>query len=250
MEKCLAAEIDSLSSAEHGPCHASCEFLARRMNVKTKPGTNPIYEMISQLTKKGVLWQIGFDGRRTWRCLATQYSGNQDKYCAWMQNVRYQPQLRAFLRSQPQLRAALSSSLGQPSAPTETEISVENTDKEEEEERNSSSSAPPPPPIRFALKRKKELQDDSNSSDLSDVRAELPLRENGSLTKVPSAKNGPHDATQRVMMNRELLNKIAKEPKYQDLNVRAEACKFKEHCRKHGNPDTEVRFRRWLDRIN
>jgi hypothetical protein len=248
MERDLLAEIDSLSSAEHGPCHASREFLAKRLH--TTPGV--IRTMLSELMGKGFIWQLGFDGRSAWRCVAPKYSGNQDKYCAWMQNVRCQPQLTAYLRGQPGLTAEVNPGLPHRSTLVDPEISVENTDKEEEE-RNSSSLAPPPPPTMALPKMKKEelpLPCNPNPSDLSKIRAERALRENGSLTKVPSAKNGPHDATQRVMMNRELLDMISKEPKYQDLNVRAEACKFKEHCRKHNNPDTEVRFRRWLDRIN
>jgi len=65
MEKCLAAEIDNLSSSEDGPCFASSQFLAARMEVKTSAKTNPIREMLSQLMKKGIVWQLGFDGRKT-----------------------------------------------------------------------------------------------------------------------------------------------------------------------------------------
>jgi hypothetical protein len=87
MEKCLVAEIDSLSSAEYGPCRASCEFLATRMGSRS-PGA--MRKMLSQLMRKGVILQLGSDGRRTWRCVAPAFASEQGRYQVWAQDSRYE----------------------------------------------------------------------------------------------------------------------------------------------------------------
>jgi hypothetical protein len=126
-EKCLVAEIDALSSAEHGPCHASCEYLAHRFDVTA----HAMREALSQLIKRDIIWQLGFDGRRTWRCVNIALSCNQDKYKAWASEVSGLPDsscqahLTAKLRCQAHLTAGVSSARQQVSGPPDTEIPVE-----------------------------------------------------------------------------------------------------------------------------
>ena len=85
MEKCLVAEIDSLSSVERGPCHASAEYLASWMQ------TTPIAirKSLSRLMEKKIIWQIGFDGRICWRCVAPRYAADQSQYEAWSHDERW-----------------------------------------------------------------------------------------------------------------------------------------------------------------
>jgi hypothetical protein len=87
LEKCLIAEVDNLSIGS--PCFASSEHLATMM------GSTPasIRNMLSDLTRRGYLWQLGSDGRRTWRCANIKYSQNAGKYEAWLKTCN--PQVTA-----------------------------------------------------------------------------------------------------------------------------------------------------------
>jgi hypothetical protein len=77
LEKALIAEIDNLSS--QSPCFASSEYLAVRLD--STPAS--IRNMLSDLTRKGFIWQLGSDGRRTWRCVNPRYSCDAGKVEKW-----------------------------------------------------------------------------------------------------------------------------------------------------------------------
>jgi hypothetical protein len=89
MEKCLAGLIDTLSFPDEGPCHASCEFLARRMHSTT----GSIRTLISHLMKEGVVWKLKSDGHTTWRCLSPVYSGEKGKYRIWLADEQFKEAL-------------------------------------------------------------------------------------------------------------------------------------------------------------
>jgi len=85
LEKALIAEIDSLATDE--PCWASSEHLAKMMNSTS----GSIRIMLSELTRKGYLWQLGSNGRHTWRCVNPQYSSDPAQLRKWAENPRMHP---------------------------------------------------------------------------------------------------------------------------------------------------------------
>ena len=70
-EKILLAEIDSLTSDDHG-CYASNAHFAKRLGV-TESRANHI---VAQLTREGYIIRICYDGRISQRVVAPQYSSN------------------------------------------------------------------------------------------------------------------------------------------------------------------------------
>src|ERR1700751_481839 len=70
-EKILLAEIDSLTSDDHG-CYASNAHFAKRLGV-TESRANHV---LARLTRKGYIVRVCCDGRLTQRVLAPQYSSN------------------------------------------------------------------------------------------------------------------------------------------------------------------------------
>lgn len=61
--KCLWAEIDSLFNKDQGGCYASDEYLEEFLNVKR----SRLHEIFKELTDKGYLEKVSFDGRRVIR---------------------------------------------------------------------------------------------------------------------------------------------------------------------------------------
>jgi hypothetical protein len=70
-ERCLIAEVDSLTHAERG-CYASNEFLAKRLRL------SPVHMngMLSDLTRWRFLVRLAFNGRQTMRCVHPAFSSN------------------------------------------------------------------------------------------------------------------------------------------------------------------------------
>jgi hypothetical protein len=83
-QKLLLAEIDSLSSEEDGPCHASARYLAERMDL----AEGSIKNLLSELTDKKYLFQLGSDGRQVWRCVSPEISSNPGQYQSWADDPR------------------------------------------------------------------------------------------------------------------------------------------------------------------
>jgi hypothetical protein len=79
-EKALVAEIDALSSEEDGPCFASLEFLAERMDSTPKSISN----ILSKLQLLGVVKRLFSDGRRTFRCVCPDYSSDPHQSHKWI----------------------------------------------------------------------------------------------------------------------------------------------------------------------
>ena len=69
--KILLAEIDSLSTDEHG-CYASNAHFAKRLRV-TESRANHV---VARLTREGYIVRVCNDGRLTQRVVAPQYSSN------------------------------------------------------------------------------------------------------------------------------------------------------------------------------
>jgi hypothetical protein len=98
-QKCLLAEIDSLCSEESGPCHASVAYLAERMGI----AEGSIKNLLSELTKKKYLFQLGSDGRQVWRCVSPKVSSNPGQYESWIDDPRcHQTVTREVINSLPQ----------------------------------------------------------------------------------------------------------------------------------------------------
>jgi hypothetical protein len=70
-EKILLAEIDSLTTDDHG-CYASNAHFAKRLGV-TESRANHV---VARLTREGHIVRVCCDGRLTHRVVAPQYSSN------------------------------------------------------------------------------------------------------------------------------------------------------------------------------
>jgi hypothetical protein len=70
-EKMLLAEIDSLTTEDHG-CYASNAHFAKRLGV-TESRANHV---LSRLTREGYIVRVCYDGRISHRVVAPEYSSN------------------------------------------------------------------------------------------------------------------------------------------------------------------------------
>ncbi len=161
-EKCLIAEIDSLSGPEHGPCNASSEYLAERM--ASSPGS--IRNILSKLTQGGFLLQLGSDGRTTWRCVAPIYTGNCGKFLAWIEDRRCNPQVID----------AVTSALQRLSPPGYTETYRENASENLRSSHRAALSEKNSERNGFSQAKKEKKQRLTLESVLDAVRPDLTLQ--------------------------------------------------------------------------
>jgi hypothetical protein len=80
-EKCLITQIDHLADDE-APCFAGSGYLAKFMGMEI----GSILNMLSDLTQRGHLIQLGFDGRTAWRCVSPVFTANLGKYRKWLES--------------------------------------------------------------------------------------------------------------------------------------------------------------------
>ena len=70
-EKMLLAEIDSLTTDDHG-CYANNAHFAKRLGVAESRANH----VLARLTREGYIVPVGYDGRVTQRVVAPEYSSN------------------------------------------------------------------------------------------------------------------------------------------------------------------------------